>query len=58
MGGLFVKTPEVKPVESVVNLHFLAQEGQIRADATVRYARLKLPVTPATAILLLIHPPL
>jgi len=39
MGGLFVKTPEVKPVESVVTLHFLVQEGQIRADATVRYVR-------------------
>ncbi len=39
MGGLFVKTPEVKPLESVVNLHFLVEEGQIRDDATVRYVR-------------------
>jgi len=39
MGGLFLKTPTVKPVGSVVNLHFLVQEGQIRADATVRYVR-------------------
>jgi PilZ domain len=39
MGGLFLKTPRLKPVESVINLHFLVQEGQIRADATVRYVR-------------------
>jgi hypothetical protein len=39
MGGLFLKTPTVKPVGSVVNLHFLVQEGLIRADATVRYVR-------------------
>jgi len=39
MGGLFLKTPALKPVESVVNLHFLVQEGQIRADATVRHVR-------------------
>jgi hypothetical protein len=39
MGGLFLKTPAVKPVGSIVNLHFLVQEGQIRADAAVRYAK-------------------
>jgi hypothetical protein len=39
MGGLFLKTPTVKPVGSLINLHFLVQEGQIRADATVRYVR-------------------
>jgi hypothetical protein len=39
MGGLFLKTPTEKPVGSVINLHFLVQEGQIRADATVRYVR-------------------
>jgi hypothetical protein len=39
MGGLFLKTPTVKPVGTVVNLHFLVQEGQIRADATIRYVK-------------------
>jgi PilZ domain len=39
LGGLFVKTRTVKPVESAVNLHFLVEEGLIRADATVRYVR-------------------
>ena len=39
MGGLFLKTPTGKPVETVVNLHFLVQEGLVRADATVRYVR-------------------
>jgi PilZ domain len=39
MGGLFLKTPAVKTLESVVNLHFLVQEGQIRADASVKYVR-------------------
>ena len=39
MGGLFLKTPTVKSVGSVVNLHFLVQEGQIRADATVKYVK-------------------
>lgn len=39
MGGIFLKTPKTKPVGSVVNLHFLVQEGQIRADAVVKYIR-------------------
>jgi hypothetical protein len=39
MGGLFLKTPRVKPVGTVVNLHFLVQEGQIRADANIRYVK-------------------
>ena len=39
LGGLFLKTPTVKPVGSVVNLHFLVQEGQIRADAVVKHVR-------------------
>jgi len=39
MGGLFLKTPKPKAVGSVVNLHFLVQEGQLRADAVVRYVR-------------------
>jgi hypothetical protein len=39
MGGLFLKTPTFKPVGAIVNLHFLVQEGQIRADAAVRYVK-------------------
>jgi hypothetical protein len=39
MGGLFIKTSTVKPVGAVVNLHFLVQEGQIRADAIVRHVK-------------------
>jgi len=37
MGGLFLKTNKARPVGAVVNLHFLIQEGQLRADAIVRY---------------------
>jgi hypothetical protein len=37
MGGLFLKTSTAKPVGALVNLHFLVQEGQLRADAIVRY---------------------
>jgi hypothetical protein len=39
MGGLLLKTATVKPVESVINLHFLVQEGQIRADAIIKNVR-------------------
>jgi hypothetical protein len=39
MGGLFLKTATLKPVGSVVNLHFLVQEGQIRADANIGYVK-------------------
>jgi hypothetical protein len=39
MGGIFLKTPKAKPIGSVVNLHFLVQEGQIRADAVIKYIR-------------------
>ncbi len=39
MGGIFLKTPKPRPVGTVVNLHFLVQEGQIRADAVVKYVR-------------------
>jgi c-di-GMP-binding flagellar brake protein YcgR len=38
LGGLFVETSETRPVGIKVNLHFLVQEGQIRADALVRHA--------------------
>jgi hypothetical protein len=39
MGGIFLKTPKAKPVGSLVNLHFLVQEGLIRADAVVKYVK-------------------
>ena len=39
MGGLFIETPEPKDEGVRARLHFLVQEGQIRADAVVRHAR-------------------
>jgi len=39
MGGLFIETPSVKAEGARARLHFLVQEGQIRADAVVRHAR-------------------
>jgi hypothetical protein len=37
-GGLFIETPKSKELGVVTNLHFLVQEGQIRADGVVRHA--------------------
>jgi hypothetical protein len=39
MGGLFIETPEPKAQGVLTRLHFLVQEGQIRADAVVRHAK-------------------
>jgi hypothetical protein len=39
MGGLFIETPEPKAQGVLTRLHFLVQEGQIRADAIVRHAK-------------------
>jgi hypothetical protein len=39
VGGLFIQTDENNPVGVTANLHFLVQEGQIRAEAIVRHAR-------------------
>ena len=39
VGGLFVETRKVCPVDAKVELHFLVQDGEIRASATVRYVR-------------------
>ena len=36
-GGLFIETRKVCPIGATVELHFLVQDGQIRANATVRY---------------------
>jgi hypothetical protein len=37
MGGVFIETKRAREVGSKANLHFLVQEGQIRADAVVRH---------------------
>jgi len=39
MGGLFIETPQPKAQGVLTRLHFLVQEGQIRADAVVRHAK-------------------
>jgi len=39
VGGVFIETRAPKKIGSVTNLHFLVQDGTIRADATVRHAR-------------------
>jgi hypothetical protein len=36
-GGLFVQTGKSKSVGAKTNLHFLVEEGPIRAEAVVRY---------------------
>jgi hypothetical protein len=38
MGGLFVETSKSRDVGATVELEFLVQEGQIRAEAVVRRA--------------------
>jgi hypothetical protein len=39
MGGLFIETHTPKAEGLKVKLHFLVQEGQIRAEAVIRHAR-------------------
>ena len=39
VGGLFVETLKVCPVDATVKLHFLVEDGEITADATVRYVK-------------------
>jgi hypothetical protein len=38
MGGLFIETPQPRAEGVLTRLHFLVQEGQIRADAVVKHA--------------------
>ncbi len=38
-GGLFIQTQKPKPVGARARIEFLVQEGQIRADALVRYVQ-------------------
>ena len=44
MGGLFIETSKVCPVDATVELHFLVEDGEISATATVRY------VTPGSGL--------
>jgi len=37
VGGLFIETLKVCPLETSIDLHFLVEDGEIRATATVRY---------------------
>jgi len=39
VGGLFIETKKVCPVDATVKLDFLVADGEIRADATVRYVK-------------------
>jgi hypothetical protein len=39
VGGLFIETLKVCPVDAIVKLHFLVEDGEITADATVRYVK-------------------
>ena len=39
VGGLFIETRKVCPIGATVELHFLVQDGEIRANATVRYVK-------------------
>ena len=37
--GLFIETLKVCPVDASVDLHFLVEEGEIKANAIVRYVK-------------------
>jgi len=39
VGGLFIETLKVCPIEATVNLQFLVEDGGITANATVRYVK-------------------
>jgi hypothetical protein len=39
IGGLFLETLKVCPVDATVELHFLVEDGEITANATVRYVK-------------------
>jgi hypothetical protein len=39
MRGIFIETPLQKPLGMNTKLHFLVEEGQIRADAIVRHVK-------------------
>jgi len=37
VGGLFIETSKVCPVDATIELHFLVEDGEVRATAKVRY---------------------
>jgi hypothetical protein len=37
VGGLFIETQKVCPVNSTMELHFLVEDGEVQATAIVRY---------------------
>lgn len=39
VGGLFIETSKVCPIGASVDLHFLVEDGAIKASAAVRYVR-------------------
>lgn len=39
VGGLFIETPKMERVGATTKLHFLVQEGPIRADGVVRHVK-------------------
>ena len=39
VGGLFIYTLKVCPVDATVKLNFLVEDGEITAEATVRYVK-------------------
>jgi PilZ domain len=39
VGGLFIETSRVCPIGATVDLHFLVEDGAIKASAAVRYVR-------------------
>jgi hypothetical protein len=39
VGGLFIETRKACAVGATVELHFLVEDGEIKANATVRYVK-------------------
>jgi hypothetical protein len=39
VGGLFIETPKIERVGATTKIHFLVQEGQIRANGMVRHVK-------------------
>jgi PilZ domain-containing protein len=39
VGGLFIETRKICAVDATVELHFLVEDGEIRASATVRHVK-------------------
>jgi hypothetical protein len=39
VGGLFIETLKACPVDATIKLHFLVADGEIKAEATVRYVK-------------------